>query len=163
MTMQTSAASAPGIRTVLALVDFSEATARVESFAAAMASRFGARLCLLHVAPPEPDFIGYRPGPQSVRDGVAEAWRAEHARLHEMAERLRGRGLDAFALQVQGPLVDVVVDQARRLDADLVVASFHRHGVVHRIAVGDTLGQIMDRLPCPVLVVPQRPAGEPAP
>jgi nucleotide-binding universal stress UspA family protein len=147
----------PELNTLLALIDFSPATDRVEALAQALARRGVSKVYLLHVAPPEPDFVSYRPGPQSVRDQVADAWRGEHARLQEMAERLRGRGVDAVALQVQGSLIETVLDQAGRLRADLVVASFHRHGALRRLAVGDTLGKIMEGLGCPIVVVPERP------
>ena len=141
------------IRTIVALVDFSDQTPRVESVATELARRCGARLCFLHVAPPEPDFVGYEPGPPTVRHELAAQWRREHADVQEIARRAKEAGVEAMGLQIQGPQVDAIVKEATRLQADLVIAAFHRHGVLHRLAVGDSLRQLAERLPCPLTVV----------
>ena len=145
------------IRVILALIDFAVETQRIEAFATAMAVRFGAKLCFLHVEPPEPDFVGYRAGPPTVRDHLAGEWREEHARIQEIAERARAAGADVLALQIQGVKVEAIVGEAERLQADLVIAGRHRHGFLYRIAKGDTLRQLADRLPCAILLVTEDP------
>jgi nucleotide-binding universal stress UspA family protein len=147
------------IRTILALIDFSVATQSVESYAASLARACGARLCFLHVEPPEPDFVGYGPGPRTVRDRLAGEWRGEHEAIQEMGQRAREAGIEVLALQIQGAKVDAIAAEAGKLQADLVVAAFHPHGILHRLAFGDTLRGLMDRIPCPVLLITgDRPA-----
>lgn len=141
------------IRIILALVDFPGETRKIESFATGVALRYGAKLFFLHVEPPEPDFVGYRPGPQTVRDRLAGEWREEHARVQEIAQRARAAGADVLALQVQGVKVDAIVHEAARLHADLVVTTYHRHGLLYHVAFGDTLRRLAERLPCPILLV----------
>ncbi|RYG25242.1 MAG: universal stress protein, partial [Burkholderiales bacterium] len=55
------------IQTILVPVDFSDVTPKVVAAAAAFAQPFGANLVLLYVSEPEPDFVGFEPGPQAVR------------------------------------------------------------------------------------------------
>jgi len=154
--------SATEIRTILALVDFAGETDKMEAFATSVALRYGAKLCFLHVEPPEPDFVGYGPGPPTVRSRIAGEWREEHARIQEMAGRARAAGTDVLGLQVQGVKVDAIVHEAVRLKADLVVATYHRHGLLYRVAFGDTLRKLAERLPCPILLVTEGPAEAPS-
>ena len=60
------------MKNVLAAIDFSEITAAVVECARSLTAQDAAHLHLVHVAPPDPDFIGYEPGPQYVRDHVAD-------------------------------------------------------------------------------------------
>ena len=46
-----------------------------------MARALTTRLVLLHLSEPEPDFVGFEPGPIAMRTVVARDFRAEHARL----------------------------------------------------------------------------------
>jgi len=70
-----SVANEPTFSSILVLIDLAPSTPKVLAAALRLARCTGARLCLLHVEPPEPDFVGYRAGPQTVRDSLADEWR----------------------------------------------------------------------------------------
>ena len=53
------------MKTILVPIDFSDATAPVLAQARLFARAFGSQLVLLKVAEPEPDFVGFEPGPQT--------------------------------------------------------------------------------------------------
>ena len=106
---------------ILVAVDFSETSQAVVELAAALASGLRAELTLLHVAAPEPDFVGYEPGPQTERDARAREFRSEHRQIQALADALRERGLPAKALLLQGPTVETLVAEARRTQAGLIV------------------------------------------
>lgn len=82
------------MKNIVVAVDFSEETERVIEAARELASAFSAKLWLVHAAAPDPDFVGYRAGPQSVRDAVANELREEHRLLQQLADGLRGTGID---------------------------------------------------------------------
>ncbi len=111
---------------------------------------------LLHVAEPEPDFVGFDAGPDVVRDQMAEQFHREHEQIQAMAQRLRDQGREATALLVQGPTVDTILQQAERLDADLIVVGSHGHGAVFDMLVGSISSEVIRRSTVPVLVVPAR-------
>ena len=49
---------------LLVAVDLSESTEKVVKKAEEIASAISAKVWILHVAAPDPDFVGYEPGPQ---------------------------------------------------------------------------------------------------
>jgi nucleotide-binding universal stress UspA family protein len=111
---------------------------------------------LLHVAAPDPDFVGFEAGPQSVRDDRAGELRGEHRELQRRAETLRRQGIDAEAFLVQGPTVDTILDRLEHLGADLLVLGSHGHGALHRMLLGSVSRGVLRRTTRPVLVVPAR-------
>jgi nucleotide-binding universal stress UspA family protein len=111
-------------------------------------------LYLLHVTAPDPEFVGYAAGPQTVRDQVARRYREVHQRLQAEAEVLRESGLDAIAVLAQGPSVETILKEARRLGVDLIVMGSHGHGAVYHLLVGSVSQGVLKKSPCPVMVVP---------
>jgi nucleotide-binding universal stress UspA family protein len=142
------------MKTVLACVDFSQLEGPVMDAAVALASAFGGALHVLHVADPEPDFVGYAVGPASVRDRVARALREEHRRVEELAEQVSQRGIAAHAHLMRGPYAETILREATRLGADIVVVGAHRHGRLHTMLVGSTAAQVLRGAKVPVLIVP---------
>lgn len=144
------------MKTILVPVDFSDATLPVVDTAALYARAFGASLILLHVAEPDPDFVGFEPGPMSVRQAVARDFRKERARLEELKARC---GLaEVLTLDVQGPSVAKILEEAQRHDAGLIVMGSHGHGAIYELLVGSVTHGVLKGAPCPVLVVPAQGA-----
>ena len=141
---------------ILVAVDLSPATVKVVEAAGRVAKLTGATLYILHVAEPEPDFVGYDAGPQGVRTRVANVLRREHRDVQALAESLRNDGLDATALLIQGPTVETTLKEADNLKAELIVVGTHGHGAVYDVLVGSYSAGIIRRSKLPVLVVPIR-------
>ena len=80
---------------ILVAVDFSGLTDAIIEQAARFGKALGSPVTLLHVASPNPDFVGYEAGPQTVRDARAETLRGEHRDLLEHVAELRERGIEA--------------------------------------------------------------------
>lgn len=146
------------MKTIFVPIDFSSVTAVVIEQAAQLATAFAAKVWLLHVAPPEPDFVGYEDGPKTVRDQVAHEMQASHSRVQDEANTLRARGIDATALQVQGPTIETILQEAERLHADVIVLGSHGHGALHRALLGSVSEGVLHGATCPVLILPSRPA-----
>jgi nucleotide-binding universal stress UspA family protein len=144
------------MKNILAPVDFSRVTDAVIEMGAALAESFSCALWVLHVAAPDPDFVGYDVGPQSVRAGVAGKRHEEHRRVQEESARLRARGVNATALLIQGPTVETIVREAERLKADLIVLGSHGHGALYRSLVGSVSEGVLREASCPVLILPDR-------
>jgi nucleotide-binding universal stress UspA family protein len=142
------------MKTILVPIDFSDVTKRVIETARTMASAFGGKLVLLHVSEPEPDFVGFEPGPMAVRTTVVRDFRVERQRLEELRSEISTAGLDVLALHIQGPLVDKVLDQAGEHHADLIVMGSHGHGALYEFLVGSVTNGVLRSAKCPVLVVP---------
>jgi nucleotide-binding universal stress UspA family protein len=142
------------IKNVLVPIDFSEQTEGVLAVAAELAESLGAHIWLIHIADPEPDFVGYGPGPEVVRQQVATRLRDEHRDLHALADRLRSQGLEVTALAIQGPTVDRIVSEVEKLSANIVIMGSHGHGALYRTLLGSVSEGVLHRANCPVLIVP---------
>lgn len=146
------------IQTILVPIDFSDVTSKVVEAAAALAQPFSSQIVLLHVSEPEPDFVGFEPGPQSVRATVAHDFQAEHQKLEELKESLAGRAASVMALHIQGPMVEKILHEAAEQAADLIVMGSHGHGSIYNLLVGSVTSGVLKSAQCPVLVVPaERP------
>jgi nucleotide-binding universal stress UspA family protein len=142
------------VQRILVAVDFSEGSQAGLELAASLAAGLGAELTLVHVAAPDPDFVSYESGPQTVRDARARQLRSEHRRLQELADALRERGLSAKALLVQGPTVETLVAEVGRERADLLVIGSHGRGALARALHGSVSAGMLRAGCCPVLFVP---------
>jgi nucleotide-binding universal stress UspA family protein len=141
---------------ILAPVDFSEMTPAVIAVAESLAAAFSARLWLLHVSAPDPDFVGFEAGPQAVRDQRAHHLRGEHRELQEVADRLRTEGVEATALLIQGPTVEKILSEAERVAAEWIVIGSHGRGAVHRALLGSVSEGVLHRARCKIAIVPRR-------
>jgi len=141
---------------VLACVDLSPISEAVLACAARLARGLETELVAIYVAPPEPEFVGYAAGPQSVRDQVAERLRAQHRELEARVRTLTNGGLSAKALMVQGPTTETILSHAERLGAELIVVGSHGHGKLHDLLVGSVADGVLRRASAPVVVVPAR-------
>lgn len=142
------------MKTILVPVDFSDVTTRVLETARAMSRAFGAKLVLLHVSEPEPDFIGFEPGPIAVRTAVARDFKKEHQRLEELSAGVAVDGFQVLALHEQGPLVDKILDEAAKQQADAIVMGSHGHGALFEFLVGSVTSGVLRAAKVPVIVVP---------
>lgn len=119
-----------------------------------IAKAFGSHIYLIHVAAPDPEFVGYKAGPQHERDWLAETLRHEHRFLQELAQSLRGKGIDASALLLRGETALTILDETKRLHADMLVIKAHHHGLFQKMVTGSIDDAIIHRAHCPVLLVP---------
>jgi len=111
---------------------------------------------LLHVAEPDPSFIGMEAGPDEVRDQVAREFHQEHEKLQALAGRLRSAGHDVTALLVQGPTVQTILKEADKVDAEVIVVGSHGRGKLFDLVVGSVSAGVIRKAKVPVLVVPSR-------
>lgn len=141
---------------LLVAVDFSDPTERILKVAGRLARSLDAEVWLVHVAEPEPDFVGYDAGPDTVREQVAKEFREEHRSLQAHADQLREQGVDATAMLVRGPTVDTLLHMAEKQDSDLIVVGSHGRGMVAEMLLGSVSQGLVRSGKCPVTVVPVR-------
>jgi nucleotide-binding universal stress UspA family protein len=148
-------AAIEAVKEILVAVDFSAGTEHVLACATRLAAPSGANVHLLHVAAPEPGFVGYDPeGGPNDRDHRAGELRDEHQALQVLADAMDETGVHATPLLVKGATIEVILGEADRLGSDLVVVGSHGHGAVHRFLVGSTADALVRQSKVPVLVVP---------
>ena len=144
---------------LLAALDLADTTPAVLREARRWAERLQARLWLVHVAEPDPDFVGYKAGTETVREAVARKFHREHQQLEAAAQELRAAGLDATALLLQGSTAETILREADRLGADAIVMGTRARGPLSEILLGSASKQVLHEATCPVLLVPPHDAG----
>ena len=139
---------------LLAALDLSRTTPAVLREARAWARRLSAELFLIHVAEPDPDFIGYGAGPESVRLAVAHKFQRAHQQIEALAVELRQDGLNATALLVQGPTAETILREADKLSADAIIMGTRARSAVRELFVGSVSKEVLHKSTHPVLLVP---------
>ena len=139
---------------LLVAIDLSEASEKIFEKAAEIAKAFSAKMWLLHVADPEPDFVGYKVGPQYIRDEQSSQYHIEHNKLQAYADKLRAEGISTTALLIQGSTAESIIREASKLDVDMIILGSHGRGAMYRLLVGSTSEGVLRKSECPVLIVP---------
>ena len=141
---------------IVAAIDFSNISPMVIDKAAEIARCFACKLWLIHIAAPDPDFVGYSTGPQSKRDWRAKTLREEHRYIQDKALELEQSGLEVTPLLIQGITVDTILKEASKLEAEMIVIGSHGHGALYKTLVGSVSEGIIRKAFCPVLIVPAK-------
>lgn len=139
---------------ILACIDLTEVDAAVLDAAAELATALSAGVMILHVTQPDPDFVGFEAGPQSVRDQWADKYRQQHRKLQQHVEQLTGLGLQADALVVQGAAAEAITEHAESLDARLIILGSRGHGKVHDLLLGSVPATVTRQSRRRILLIP---------
>ena len=142
------------MKNILTPLDLKAETGSVLEHASALARALEAKLWVLHVAAPDPDFVGYEPGPQYIRDVRADTLREERAELHRITSELSAKGIDAQPLLVMGATVETILAEADRLKADIIIMGTHGRRGLAKAFMGSTCDDVLRANRFPVLVVP---------
>ena len=141
---------------LLAALDLASSTPAVLREARNWARRLSAELILIHVAEPDPDFIGYGAGPESVRLAVAHKFTRAHQQIEALAVELRKDGIDAKALLIQGATAETILREADNLSVDAIFMGTRARGAIHDLMVGSVSKEVLRHSSRPVLLVPPR-------
>lgn len=146
------------MKTLLVPLDFSDTAGRLLTAAQEEARVRGAGLFLLHVIEPAAEVAGFETDPEMMRlrigQDLANEERIEVVRLNDLAEEIRGRGVDCNAAVKVGLPADEIIAAAKELNAALVVMGSHGHGALYHLFTGSVVTGVLKKIDRPVLVVP---------
>lgn len=149
------------MKKVLVAIDFSDVTQRVMENARTLAKSMNSVVRLLHIAPPDVEFVAYSPGgipPLHAMGGTAvqRDLSVETQRLALLMEGMKADGMQATAAVLEGPIVPTLVDEAKEWAADVIVMGSHGHSALYELFVGSVTEGVLRRSTVPVFVVPSR-------
>ncbi len=144
------------MKTIVAAVDFSEASDKVIAEAAAQAGAFGAKLVLLHVVEPIASYVPVGAAMDVIETAPPALTEQDLAAQHAQLERLAAPYESAEVTAVIGLAADEIVAQAAEHGAGLIVLGSHGHGALYHLFAGSVVTGVLKRAACPVLVVPVR-------
>jgi nucleotide-binding universal stress UspA family protein len=141
---------------LLVAIDFSEVTDKITAKVKELALKVNAKIWLIHVVQPEPDFVGYDVGPETERDFMAKKFHEKHIKIQNIAKDLENEGIKITPLLVQGPTVETILNQAEKLNVDIIVSGSHGHGAMFRLLVGSISEGLLHNSTKPLLIIPAR-------
>lgn len=142
------------IKNILVAIDFNETVGELLSYAEGIATKFNAKIWVLHVAAPNPDFVGYEPGPQYIRDIKAEGLREEHRNIQNICTTFLDPELECEALLIQGSTVESVIEEAKKLQSDLLIVGTHKHSFFHDLFSENVSLELLKKAEIPLLAIP---------
>ena len=104
-----------------------------------------------------PVFIG--PGEAAAPTAIAELVKTQEAYHRRIAETAAA-SLKAAGLEVEGRMLptdprSALIDEARRIQADLLVVGSHGRSGIGKLLLGSVASHVVSHAPCSVLVVKQ--------
>ena len=149
------------MKTLLVAVDSSVAANVVVEKAGNLAQQLPARIVLLHVFEPKPAYVpvGETAGivigaawPLTTPQGLAD----QEARLHSFADLLKAAEVEVECVAVVGLLVDEILEQSVKHDADYIILGSRGHVAAQHFLSGNVFTEIVPRLTCPMIVIPAK-------
>ncbi len=143
------------MKTIISLVDFSDASSKVLNYTQKLASALGSRVILLHVVPPDLPVAAYGAEiPPIPIDPSPETVRSNQAKLDELLQSLTQVGISATALQFKGPVAETVLKETANLSADLVIMGSHHHSALYNLFIGSTASDVLKQTTLPLFIIP---------
>lgn len=141
--------SYPRIRRILVPLDFSGRSRQALRLAAPLATKFGARIALVHVL----DAKGQKPERYRLSLPANSPRRTlAHKRLRETALQFVGEELIDQTIVRAGKPAEEIVETARQLGVDLLAITTEGRNSFDRF-FGGTAEKVLRDAPCPVLTV----------
>lgn len=142
---------------ILVALDLSPSSQKIVKQVEVLFNLPSVKFWLLHVADPDPEFIGYADGPQYIRDAVAQQFHEEHKAIQAIATEMRNAQIDCTALLIQGYCPDTILSEAQRLKANLIVVGSHGKNMMKQLILGSTSQAVIKDSKIPMLVIPTKP------
>ncbi len=133
------------MKNILVAYDFSDDSNKAVQQAIIIAEKFHSHIWLLHVADPEPEFIGFESGPHTTRDQVALELRTEHKELQKTAALLKNSYENITPILVQGSTVETILSQADKTNSDIIFIGSKSKNTLETIFIGSTSEQVVKR------------------
>jgi nucleotide-binding universal stress UspA family protein len=143
------------IERILVPLDFSENTPALLDWASHLAEEHSSKVILLHAYTPARGVPAARGRISAARLLGQRAIEAEE-QLAEHAAPLRTRGLAVETAVCEGYAATVIIEEAARLEVDLIVIGTHGLSGLKHLLLGSIAERVVQKAPCPVLTVKSR-------
>jgi nucleotide-binding universal stress UspA family protein len=140
------------IERILVPLDFSENSPALLDWASHLAEEHSSKLILLHAYHLPVEFQQLE-GAYLPPDFWASVRSEAEEQLAEHAGALRARGLAVETAVCEGYAATVIVEEAARLDVDLIVIGTHGLSGLKHLLLGSIAERVVQKAPCPVLTV----------
>jgi nucleotide-binding universal stress UspA family protein len=145
------------MKTVLTAIDLSPVTIKVLDGATTLAKALGARLVILHVMEPAAAYVPVG----AAMDVITAPMPVDPPDLGALKERLellaapvRAKGVEVETVAAVSLPVEEILDQIRKIPADMLVLGSHGHGALSHLFSGSVVTSVLHKAEIPVTVIP---------
>ncbi len=143
------------MKTIIALVDFSDVTAKVVKQSREMAEAFQAKVILLHAVPDVPVIVDIGVVAPTLLETPSDLKKEEdYTKLINLRDSLASCGISVSVHQLEDGNMKSILGECERLNADLIIVGAHHHSALYHWWIGTCTADVLKRAHCPVLVVP---------
>jgi nucleotide-binding universal stress UspA family protein len=135
---------------VLIATDFSSHAEGALKIVKALPLPSGSTVRIVHVVEPFPEVTAFAPA--AITELSEDAEQQLRAELEKNAATLRTPERDVETALVLGRTADVIIEEAERSKADLIVMGSRGRRAIKSALLGSVSAEVVDRAPCPVLV-----------
>lgn len=157
------------MKKILVAIDFSQLTKKVIETAKEWAIDGKAELCIVHTEEPPavPMGVGanYILFPVNIETedvyvgSINEVKELEQkrtrTRLNEIKVYLEQNGVKAQAVQLNGDIAEMILSQAEKFEANLIMVGAHDHGALYHLFFGSVRESLVRSAHCPIVVIPE--------
>ena len=149
------------MKTIVALVDFSDVTPKVLNQAETLAKAFDSQVIIMHAVRTETvDLSEYGPDSVTLLEAHDQAMRAGQAKLLELQDSLTKSGVNVSSQELPDAVLGTILDECGRLNADLIIVGSNHHSTLYNLFIGTFTHDLLERASCPLLVVPAEPGAK---
>ncbi|MCA0933334.1 universal stress protein [Lutimonas saemankumensis] len=142
------------MKNILLTIDFDNNEIVLIDKAIEIAAAFDAKIWLLHVVSPEPDFVGLEVGPQYIRDTRAEELKRERRLLSDYTDVIKLENVSCEGILIQGATIEMILKEAEKLKTDLIIIGRHEHNLMYKAFFGSVASGVIKKSKIPVMIVP---------
>lgn len=153
------------LRTILYATDLGPYGPKIFEHAAGIAQRFGAKIHIIHVLEPVSEYaqslISNYVSPEIMETVRNEGYEAARKEMHRRLEKFCSEHLpDEFdhlvadMRVVEGLPFQAILDEAKRLNAGLIVVGSHGRTGLGELFMGSVAHKVLAKATIPVLIVP---------
>jgi len=88
------------MKNILVAIDFKGNEQLLIDKAAVFAEKFDSKVWVIHIADPDPDFVGFSVGPKYIRDDRLTELKQEYILLNDYVDTLTKKGINSESLLV---------------------------------------------------------------
>ena len=143
------------MKNILVGIDLNEKTKELIEKAQELAKKENAKLWLLHVNSPLPEYVGIDYIPPSSSSNVVETMKeTRRKRLTQYVNELKAQGLEVEGIFLEGPATSQILNESEKLNVDLIICGHHEHSILYNMLFGSVSASVVRNSHIPVLVYP---------
>ena len=142
------------MKNILVGIDLNEKSEILVEKALKIAKDYGAKLWLLHVMSPLPEYVGFEVAPHYSHEGFETVKETQRKRLMKYVDMVKENGLIAEGIVLEGVATSAIIDESKELNVDLIICGHHEHSVLYNMLFGSISASVVRNSEIPVLVYP---------